>query len=96
MSFTQALWRTSRNALKYQRGVNPVQQAWGVQGANRSVNGIRNYAAAFQRDKPHVNIGKLQCSGISHALLIEIGTIGHVDHGKACGPFSPIDPYFLT
>lgn len=60
-AFSRAFLRTSRCALKYQRGVNPVQQAWGV-------NGLRNYASAFARDKPHVNIG----------------TIGHVDHGKAC------------
>ncbi|KAJ4290426.1 translation elongation factor Tu [Kalmusia sp. IMI 367209] len=58
-SFSRAFLRTSRCALKYQRGVNPVQQAW-------SGNQVRNYAAAFTRDKPHVNIG----------------TIGHVDHGK--------------
>ncbi|KAF2439193.1 translation elongation factor Tu [Karstenula rhodostoma CBS 690.94] len=58
-SFSRAFMRTSRCALRYQRGVNPVQQAW-------SGSQVRNYAAAFSRDKPHVNIG----------------TIGHVDHGK--------------
>ncbi|PSN65978.1 translation elongation factor Tu [Corynespora cassiicola Philippines] len=65
-AFARAFWRTSRNALQYQRGVNPMQQALGAQGASRYVNGVRNYAAVFSRDKPHVNIG----------------TIGHVDHGK--------------
>lgn len=57
-SFSRAFWRTSRTALNYQRGVNPVQQAWGIQGTSRYANGVRNYAAAFQRDKPHVNIGE--------------------------------------
>jgi len=54
-SISRTFLRTSRNALKYQRGVNPVQQAWGAQGKY----GVRNYAAVFQRDKPHVNIGAL-------------------------------------
>jgi hypothetical protein len=52
-SFSRTFLRTSRNALKYQRGINPVQQAWGAQGKYS----VRNYAAVFQRDKPHVNIG---------------------------------------
>ncbi|KAF2873487.1 elongation factor Tu GTP binding domain-containing protein [Massariosphaeria phaeospora] len=64
--FSRALWRTSRHALRNNSSLNPVQQALGVQGASRYVNGVRNYAVAFTRDKPHVNIG----------------TIGHVDHGK--------------
>lgn len=49
-SFSRTFMRTSRCALRYQRGVNPVQQAW-------SGNQVRNYANAFTRDKPHVNIG---------------------------------------
>ncbi|OCL06383.1 translation elongation factor Tu [Glonium stellatum] len=65
-TFTRALWRTSRTALRYQKSANPVQQALGVQGGSRYVGAVRNYAAVFQRNKPHVNIG----------------TIGHVDHGK--------------
>jgi hypothetical protein len=49
-------------AARYQRGVNPVQNALGMQGTSRYMNGVRNYAA-FTRDKPHVNIGTsgLQC-----------------------------------
>jgi elongation factor Tu len=58
-TFSRQLWRTSRNALRYTKTVNPVQQALGVQGGSRYVNGVRNYAAAFTRDKPHVNIGML-------------------------------------
>lgn len=44
-------------AARYQRSVNPVQNALGMQGTSRYMNGVRNYAA-FTRDKPHVNIGK--------------------------------------
>ncbi|OCK81860.1 translation elongation factor Tu [Lepidopterella palustris CBS 459.81] len=65
-TFTRALWRTSRTALRSQKSVNPVQQALGIQGTSRYVGAVRNYAAVFERTKPHVNIG----------------TIGHVDHGK--------------
>ncbi|KAH8725830.1 elongation factor Tu GTP binding domain-containing protein [Phaeosphaeriaceae sp. PMI808] len=57
--------RVFMRAARYQRGVNPVQNALGMQGTSKYMNSVRNYAA-FTRDKPHVNIG----------------TIGHVDHGK--------------
>ncbi|KAL8742481.1 MAG: hypothetical protein Q9190_005043 [Brigantiaea leucoxantha] len=63
-SFTRSfapLARTTKLALRHQRGVNPVQQVFG-----RNANQIRGLAVAFERNKPHVNIG----------------TIGHVDHGK--------------
>jgi len=60
-SFSRVLFRAAR----YQRGVNPMQNALGLQGTQKWMNGVRNYAA-YTRDKPHVNIG----------------TIGHVDHGK--------------
>ncbi|KAL8989478.1 MAG: hypothetical protein Q9177_001638, partial [Variospora cf. flavescens] len=43
------------------RGVNPVQQVYGRDAAQ-----FRGLATAFERSKPHVNVG----------------TIGHVDHGK--------------
>ncbi|KAJ9637874.1 translation elongation factor Tu [Coniosporium apollinis] len=64
--FAQAFLRASRAALRQRTGVNPVQQALGVQGGARYVAAVRNYATVFERNKPHVNIG----------------TIGHVDHGK--------------
>ncbi|KAJ5902087.1 Elongation factor Tu [Penicillium taxi] len=51
------LARTSRASLLRPRAVNPIQHVFA---------GTRGYAAAFERTKPHVNIG----------------TIGHVDHGK--------------
>ncbi|KAL8839889.1 MAG: hypothetical protein Q9170_001569 [Blastenia crenularia] len=55
------LLRTARNAVRQQRGVNPVQQVFG-----RDTKQYRGLATAFERSKPHVNVG----------------TIGHVDHGK--------------
>ncbi|KAI5205161.1 translation elongation factor Tu [Aureobasidium subglaciale] len=61
-SFASAFLRTSRVALRSNGAVNPVQAAWGPRGGAY----MRNYATAFERTKPHVNIG----------------TIGHVDHGK--------------
>ncbi|KAF2087810.1 translation elongation factor Tu [Saccharata proteae CBS 121410] len=65
-AFTRAFLRTTRAALRQQSGVNPVQTALGAQGRAQYLGQVRNYAAAFERNKPHVNIG----------------TIGHVDHGK--------------
>lgn len=64
MSFARTLLRTSR-ALR-QQSTNPIQPALGARGQTQFVNSARSYATAFERSKPHVNIG----------------TIGHVDHGK--------------
>lgn len=64
LSFTRSLTpllRTSRLAVRLQKGVNPVQQVF-----CRHSERVRGLATAFERTKPHVNIG----------------TIGHVDHGK--------------
>jgi elongation factor Tu len=66
MSFARTLLRTSR-ALR-QQSTNPIQPALGARGQTQFVNSSRSYATAFERTKPHVNIG----------------TIGHVDHGKVC------------
>ncbi|KAK4903023.1 hypothetical protein LTR28_001193 [Elasticomyces elasticus] len=66
MSLAQAFFRTSRAALRQQNGVNPVQSALGSRGGVQFTAATRNYATVFERNKPHVNIG----------------TIGHVDHGK--------------
>ncbi|QIW94993.1 hypothetical protein AMS68_000511 [Peltaster fructicola] len=63
MSFARTLLRTSR-ALRSQS--SPVQAALNARGQTQLLNGARAYATAFERTKPHVNIG----------------TIGHVDHGK--------------
>ena len=45
---------------------NPIQCALSSRGSQQLVNTARCYATVFERNKPHVNIG----------------TIGHVDHGK--------------
>ncbi|GAB7347073.1 hypothetical protein MBLNU459_g3206t1 [Dothideomycetes sp. NU459] len=60
-AFAQSFLRTSRAALRT-NALNPVHSAWGSRGGAL----LRNYATAFERSKPHVNVG----------------TIGHVDHGK--------------
>lgn len=65
MSFARVLSSTSR-ALR--TSSNPLQSALGARGQTQFVNSARSYATAFERSKPHVNIG----------------TIGHVDHGKVC------------
>lgn len=56
-SFAKAFVRTSRVALKT-GSVNPVQAAWGSRGGAL----MRNYATAFERSKPHVNVGMLSMS----------------------------------
>ncbi|PGH11287.1 elongation factor Tu, mitochondrial [Polytolypa hystricis UAMH7299] len=56
-----ALLRTSRLSLQRPSGLNPVYHAF-----RQDKMGSRGMASAFERTKPHVNIG----------------TIGHVDHGK--------------
>lgn len=63
--FASAFLRTSRAAFS-KSSTNAIQQALGTKGAARYAQAYRNYATAFERSKPHVNIG----------------TIGHVDHGK--------------
>ncbi|KAL2865404.1 translation elongation factor Tu [Aspergillus lucknowensis] len=55
------LFRTTRTALLRPRAVNPVHYALA-----KDRQSVRAMASAFERTKPHVNIG----------------TIGHVDHGK--------------
>lgn len=55
-AFAQAFLRTSRVALRGQY-VNPMQSALGSRGGAQFVAASRNYATAFERTKPHVNIG---------------------------------------
>lgn len=55
------LARTSRSSLLRPRAVNPVHHVF-----TSDKMAARGLATAFERTKPHVNIG----------------TIGHVDHGK--------------
>lgn len=65
MSFARTFLQTSR-ALSARNSINPVQHALGNKGQAQFLGAARSYATAFERSKPHVNIG----------------TIGHVDHGK--------------
>lgn len=53
-----ALVRSSRIAAQSSTHVNPVNSVF---GQNRIL--ARNYAAQFQRTKPHVNIGMTITSG---------------------------------
>jgi elongation factor Tu len=55
------LARSSRASLLRPRAVNPVHHVFASDKM-----AVRGLATAFERTKPHVNIG----------------TIGHVDHGK--------------
>lgn len=71
------LLRTSRLAIRQRSSINPITQVFG-----REVNGVRGFAQVFERTKPHVNIGMYINGGGTVSLLICIGTIGHVDHGK--------------
>jgi len=57
MSFAQAFLRSSRATLRQKGNVNPFQQTLGAQGSSQYLNSWRNYATAFERNKPHVNIG---------------------------------------
>jgi elongation factor Tu len=57
--FAQTALRTGRVALRSQRAaLNPVQQALGLNGSIKYASAVRSYATAFERTKPHVNVGK--------------------------------------
>ncbi|KAI5867333.1 translation elongation factor Tu [Durotheca rogersii] len=58
--------RASRHSLRSGSAANPLRFAVRQQNVAAALNITRSYAAVFERTKPHVNIG----------------TIGHVDHGK--------------
>jgi hypothetical protein len=63
-SFASAFLRTSRAAIRSNGQVNPVQTAWGKNGGAY----MRNYATAFERTKPHVNIGMSYPCQVMHTL----------------------------
>ncbi|PQE16829.1 translation elongation factor Tu protein [Rutstroemia sp. NJR-2017a BBW] len=68
-AFTRSItpfFQTARSALRQGNAVSPLQHALRRQNGAAVINAARSYATAFERTKPHVNIG----------------TIGHVDHGK--------------
>ncbi len=58
-TFVSAL-RTSRLGLSQSRGANPVNRVFG-----HDRFAARTYATAFERNKPHVNIGKSQSAQIN-------------------------------
>jgi len=58
-AFAHTFLRTSRAALNRGSNANPLRQALGVNGAVKYAAACRNYATAFERTKPHVNIGTL-------------------------------------
>ncbi|KAI9736587.1 MAG: translation elongation factor Tu [Claussenomyces sp. TS43310] len=58
--------RTARSSLLRSNGVNPLQSTLRTKSGAQVFDAYRSYATAFERTKPHVNVG----------------TIGHVDHGK--------------
>lgn len=66
-ALSRAFLRTSRAALRQRSGANPLSQTLGLNGTQQYLSQVRNYAAAFERNKPHVNIGKaslLRCIGL--------------------------------
>lgn len=80
----QSFFRSSRVLLRTQKNVNPVQNAFGLQGGARYVGAVRHYAQVFDRTKPHVNIGTSPNIALMLCQIADpsLGTIGHVDHGK--------------
>lgn len=56
-AISRALLRTSRAALRQRSGANPLTTTLGLNGTQQYMGHVRNYAAAFERNKPHVNIG---------------------------------------
>lgn len=65
MPFTRsvgALLRTSRIAAQSSRSINPVNQV-----IAKNIISARTYATAFQRTKPHVNVGMWRATPLNHA-----------------------------
>merc|ERR1711939_273390 len=58
MSFARTFLQTSR-ALSARNSINPVQHALGNKGQAQFLGAARSYATAFERSKPHVNIGTI-------------------------------------
>ena len=49
--------RTARSALQQGNSVSPLQNALRRRNGAAVLNAARTYATAFERTKPHVNIG---------------------------------------
>lgn len=50
-------FQTARSALRQGNAVSPLQHALRRQNGAAVINAARSYATAFERSKPHVNIG---------------------------------------
>lgn len=70
-SLTSAL-KTSRTGLSLSRGANPVCRVFG-----HDRFGARAYAVAFERTKPHVNVGK--------QLISDLPDLPDLPDELACG-----------
>lgn len=68
-AFARTFMRSSRAALRVRSGVNPLQSTLGLNGSSQFV---RNYAAAFERNKPHVNIGAFPDQWFDALLVLMI------------------------
>lgn len=71
--------RTARSALQQGNSVSPLQHALRRQNGASVLNAARTYATAFERTKPHVNIG-LSSSADSIAVVlmrfqVQLGTL---------------------
>jgi elongation factor Tu len=65
---TPFLW-TARSALLSGKSVNPLQHVLRRQNGAAVLNAARTYATAFERTKPHVNIGMPQSTTDFELLL---------------------------
>ncbi len=68
MPFTRSvasILRTSRTGLSVSRSANPVTRVFG-----HDRFGARTYAAAFERNKPHVNVGEQEKSNAIPTILM--------------------------
>lgn len=83
------LLRTTQLAVRQQRGINPVQQVFG-----RDTIGRRGVVKVFERNKPHLNVGKKVFRSRCANRADCIGTIGHVDHGKVHSNDSHVQSLF--
>jgi elongation factor Tu len=56
--------KTARSALLHGNSVSPLQHALRRKNGAQVINAFRSYAVAFERTKPHVNIGMLNDSAV--------------------------------
>lgn len=64
-------FQTARSALRQGNAVSPLQHALRRQNGAAVINAARSYATAFERSKPHVNIGMgFAFHGAEHMLIV--------------------------